>query len=162
MYSVFRTGDATVDRNLDAIQAELSKASFPINTSPKRYTPRTQGLGSITEAWFTFQVVGATLHVRGTFRVGTPTAEEARIGLPPNMIAGSSDLLPPVSLAGYSTYGAATGSTFAPTVLIQPSATYFTLGGQSIGIAGLTPQNGDAILPPNELYSFFASCPIKV
>lgn len=165
VYSPFRTGDSTVDRNLDSIKAELDKTvAVPAITAWKAYTPVTQGMGTLTAAYFFYRRVGEDLQLRAAFTVGTVTAAEVRIGLPTSpqaLMAANNPLIPTAMLAGYSTYGQATGSTFAPTIIIQPGKTYFNVGAQNIGNPGITPLAGNAIFGNNFSYYIFASCPIS-
>lgn len=136
---------------------------MPVISAWKLYTPLTAGLGVIAGYYFFWRRVGEDLQLRGAFLTGTVTGDEARIGFPQTpipLVAAGLSLIPTPMLAGYATYGAATGSTFAPTIIVTASTPYFNVGAQNVGSAGITPLAGNAVFNNNSAYYFFASCPI--
>lgn len=55
------------------------------------YTPTYVGLGTVSTSNMFYRRVGDTLHIRGSFITGTPTATLAEIGLPNNLKIDFSD-----------------------------------------------------------------------
>lgn len=164
-YTPFRTGDATIDRNLDSIASNLNAPSnAAIITGWTLYTPMTQGFGTIAApAFFYWRRVGEDLQVRGYFVAGTVTGSEARIGLPQSpvpLVSAGANLIPAVMMAGYGSYGYGPGIDLASTILIGPSKPYFNMSYQNASNPGLSPLPGNGVLSSTSLFSFFASCPI--
>jgi microcystin-dependent protein len=149
---------------IDDIVAELSNVALletsvevPVMTSWQGYTPTFQGIGTPTNIEFEWRQVGQNIEVRGKFVAGTPTAVEARIGLPSGLTSAGTDIIPSIQIAGSVAYSN-TGN-FQHSILIEPNVSYFTVGVQDSTRAGLTKQTGPNSFASGATFSFFASAP---
>lgn len=148
------TGDVYVDDAYVGTDAGIADTS--IITPWQSYTPSsTQGLGTISAVNVRWRQVGSNIEIDGRFQTGTTGASELRFGLPSGF---TSAAISGIQLAGNWIRNAANAPAYY--VLIEPSVTYFTVGIQAAGSAGLTKQNGNAVAGNNEVQSFFATIPI--
>lgn len=124
------------------------------------YTPTTQGFGTITGVNFWSRRVGSNLEIMGQFTAGTPTAVEARIGLGFNGVANNVTTLTgmPASPCGiYLTSNVG----FSVHALAEAGLTYITMTYNSSTQAGLTKQNGNAMVTGSQVVTVRASVPIQ-
>ncbi len=150
---------------IDDIIAELAVTSLletsvvvPVLTAWQGYTPTFQGFGTPSAVEFEWRQVGENVEIRGKFVFGTPTAVEARIGLPAGLSSAGTSLIPSLQIAG--TAGrSANSTTETPVVLIEPSVSYVTIGVSNGAVAALTKRNGDALAGSGQAYALTASVP---
>jgi hypothetical protein len=143
---------------LSATALSSTSITIPRKVATASYTPVLTGFGTPTNVEFEFDEDGEYYNIRGKFTSGTPTAVEARIGLPNSAISASGAMLPSIALAGKLTYSIA--SAVDTIILAEPSVSYVTIGVQNSGNAGLTKQNGNAIISNGQLISIIARVPI--
>lgn len=123
------------------------------------WTATLQGFGTSPTQSCLWRRVGDSIEVMGVITAGTsPAASEAQINLP-NSYTIDSTKVPSTRLAGTWCYGAASAGN--GTVLAKTGAVgYFNLGLQNALLAGITPQNGNAIMSTGTVISFRATLPI--
>lgn len=127
-------------------------------TDWQAYTPTFTGFGTPSAVQAQWRRVGDTLQIRGRFASGSSSAVEARISFPSGLTSVDSTSIPVIEQAGVSVLGGAFAGVFA--MLREPSVTYFTIGVQDSGRAGLTKQNASSLLSSGNIMAFEASCPI--
>ena len=124
--------------------------SSPI-TDWQSYTPTYQGFGTVSTSNMRWRRNGDSVEIAGTFVTGTPTAVEARIGLPAGLQTDSS--LSTTESCGVLARGAASTSNQL-TLLAEPSVTYLTLGGVTAAAANpLTKVTGSGAAGSGETLS---------
>lgn len=123
------------------------------------YTPTFTGFGSVSVQSFWWRRVGTNIELRGIFTSGTSTATEARVSLP---VTSSTSLLPTISISGKAAIdSAAPAVTRDFMVLMEPTVAYVTFGYQEASTsAGLSKQNGNALVSSGQKLSFFCSVPV--
>lgn len=125
------------------------------------YQPSISGFGTTTSNEFYWRRRGDSLELLGKFVVGTPTADEARVGLPSGFVSDSSKI-PSIRNIGH---GDSTQKTQAYTVLIESGVAYVTFGQELWSGSGGSPlakQTGSAIDASSDTFSFFtAGIPIN-
>lgn len=157
------TTQSFITNDLVPAKAVLGNTSLeiPSITGWQGYTPTFQGFGSPTNIEFEWRQVGENVEIRGKFASGTPTAVEARVGLPAGLTSAGTGVIPSISLVGQlvrsSATSAGTGGMF--NILAEPSVNYVTFSIFNPSAGGLTKQNGSIILSSGESVSFFASVP---
>lgn len=149
---------------IDDIIAELSTVSLlstsveaAIVTPWQGYVPTFQGFGTPTNIEFEWRQVGENVEIRGKFVSGTPTAVEARVGLPSGLTSAGTSLIPSVQVVGFA--ARSTSSSQHIGVLASPSVTYVNFGGNNGGSSGTTATVGTGVIGSGETLSFFASIP---
>lgn len=164
-YTVTALPEANSPRSvIDDVVIELSETALletsvevPVVTAWQGYTPTFQGFGTPTNVEFEWRQNGESVEIRGKFTSGTPTAVEARVGLPAGLTSGGTNLIPSIQMVGKNTRSAAAAVDYS--VLVEPSVTYVTFSIQDGTRAGLTKQNGDQLIGSGQAFSFFASVP---
>lgn len=116
------------------------------------YTPTFTGMGTVSTQTFWYRIDGDSIHIKGTWTTGTPTATQAQISLPPGYTIQSSKVNGSNELCGYMTTGNQNNAAF--TVLIQPSTTYLTFGFNNNGTGGVNPDLGSTVFASAIIYSF--------
>jgi hypothetical protein len=151
---------------IDDILCQLNNAALletsvtvPNITAWAGYTPVFQGFGTPSAIEMEWRQVGENVEIRGKFTSGTPTAVEARVGLPNSYTSAGTGLIPSIQLVGQSTNNS-TGAVGIFNTLIEPSVSYVTLGFRDASTAGLGKQNGTSISVLGTVFSFFASVPV--
>jgi hypothetical protein len=141
-------------------QQAVSSAQTDYDWTP--YTPTFTGLGTPTSVEFAHRRVGDTLEIRGKYTSGTSTATEARISLPAGLTSADTTKIPSLRMCGRGGRSA-TSSTFfgGQSVLIEPSVTYMTFGGESSTTSPLTKQNGDTLMGTGNTAHIDARIPIQ-
>ena len=127
------------------------------------YTPTITGFGTATNINFASRRVGDTLHVRGFFTAGTPTATEAQVTIGfngANINVSTPSGLPTTSVAGSWARGVS-ATTNVPIVLMESSKTYMTFGAQTASTSGLSKRLGTELLATSDTFSILASFPIQ-
>jgi hypothetical protein len=152
---------------IDDIICELAETALletavevPVITAWQSYTPTFQGFGTPTNIEFEWRQVGENAEIRGKFASGTPTAVEARVGLPAGLTSAGTSLIPSIQVIGKA--NAATNATTnfgGMSVLISPATTYMNLGRESSTVNGTAAANGVDLILSGNLISFFASVP---
>lgn len=139
-----------------------TSVTVPVMTAWQGYTPTFQGFGTPTNIEFEWRQVGENVEIRGKFASGTPTAVEARVGLPNGYTSAGTSVIPSISYVGSAIRGAVIGSNVKLfDTLIEPSVTYLTLGFAEFTSTQnpFTKQNGSNLVGAAEAVSFFASVP---
>jgi hypothetical protein len=126
------------------------------------YTPTFTGFGTVSNIQIWSRRVGDTLHIRGRFQAGTPTAVEAQMTLGYNgtnsNVTSSSTKITSIQLSGIIVFE---GAGYFCNTLIESNKGYITFGIQNTGgSAGLTKQNGNGIAGVNSVFSITAEVPI--
>jgi len=123
-----------------------------------------QGFGTPTAIQIQSRREGGDLLVRGKFTSGTPTAVETRVNLKLNGVAltsANSISIPSIQVVGKGNTNIAAGTNFGgASVLIEPSSTYMTFGGENSTLNGLSKIVGNALVGVGSLFSFNARIPI--
>jgi len=143
-------------------QSQLAVSSAQTDYDWTSYTPTFTGLGTPTSVEFAHRRVGDTLEIRGKYTSGTSTATEARISLPAGLTSADTTKIPSLRMCGRGGRSA-TSSTFfgGQSVLIEPSVTYMTFGGESSTTSPLTKQNGDTLMGTGNTAHIDARIPIQ-
>lgn len=152
--SIIASGDVVAVNavvRVAGLSSVVNTATTPVITAFTAYTPTFTGFGTASAVSFRYRQIGSGVEVEGVFTSGTSTATEARISLPTVCASAASDYST-LEVAGS---GAQTTAGRNMSALIEPSATYFTIGEIS-GAAGLTKKNGNAIISSGEKMSFRA------
>jgi hypothetical protein len=124
--------------------------SSPV-TDWQSYTPSYQGFGTVSTSNMRWRRNGDSVEIAGTFVTGTPTAVEARIGLPSGAVTDSS--LSTIETCGVLHRGAVSTSNQL-SLLVEPSVTYLTLGGVTAASANpLTKVTGSGAAGAGETLS---------
>lgn len=98
----------------------------PNITGWQGYTPTFQGFGTPSNVEFEWRQVGENVEIRGKFTSGTPTAVEARVGLPGGLTSAGTSLIPSLQTVGLMARDVNTSNPFS--ILVEPSVSYVTLG----------------------------------
>lgn len=124
------------------------------------YTPTTQGLGTIAAVDLKYRRVGSDIEVRGRLDVGTPTAAEARIGLPLG-VTSSSNINALGEFAGgtVTNGGAAAGRTAHAIVYASQTYINYSYGDNTRDF--YTKDNGNAIWANSQSISVYFKVPIE-
>lgn len=126
------------------------------------YTPTFTGFGTVTAASVWSRRVGDTLHLRGKFTAGTPTATEARMTLGYNgtnaNVSSHATKITSLQYAGKMAGDAAGAVEYF--MLIESNVGYVTFGRHDASNAGLVKRNGDIMFSPGRVVSFLAQLPI--
>ncbi len=112
---------------------------FSSTVDERKYTPTTQGFGTISSDEVYYSQVGQNLFLRGRFVVGTPTATQGRIYLPTGLTISSNV----TSLTSFGTLGRNTAAADSYRLLGVAGNNYLTISYN----ATLTQRN------PSEMYS---------
>jgi hypothetical protein len=123
------------------------------------YTPTFQGFGTPTNVEFQWRVNGENIDIRGKFTSGTPSAVEARVGLPIGFTSAGTNKIPSIQLIGHAQRGANVAAVYG--ILIEPSVQHMTFSQQSSVTVGLVKQDGSALFSSGNNVSFFASIPVQ-
>ncbi len=120
------------------------------------YTPTSQGFGTLANVAAFYKRVGDSVYLAVKFDAGTPTAAEARIGLPPGLTAASTSLIPTIRKCGHT---ATSENNQVQSVLIEPSVTYVTFGRElwAGGFVPLTKADGVDFISAAGTISFFTT-----
>ena len=127
-----------------------------IITDAQSYTPTLTGFGTPTNVEFSYSQSGKFVLLHGKFTSGTSTAVEARIGLPTDLLTDPN--IPSIKIVGTGTFDFV-GATM-PTILVEPSVAYLTIGLQDGTFDGLTKRNGDDLVASGDIFTFFAAVEI--
>lgn len=127
------------------------------------YTPTITGFGTVVAVSFVSRRLGDSLHVRGKFTSGTPTATEARVSLGFNGVDGGLTIdatkNPALQLSGVGAVSAVGSNQIVP--LAEPSVGYATFGlSQASTATSLIKLNGAQILSSGQTMSFIGEFPI--
>lgn len=118
-----------------------------------RYTPSTNGLGTITNVQMTWRRVGDSVEIQGKLTAGVTTASEGRIGLPSGLTSANSSIIQDVRICGIQVSNDVDGgsniSTFFTT--IEPSVTYTTFSYRNPSTSPLDTINGNAAYPASSV-----------
>ena len=129
---------------------------MPIVTAWAPYAPVLVGFGTPALVNFKQRQVGESLEVEGYFQAVNPTAVEGRIGFPTSLTSVST--LSTTQVAGPATRSLS--GAVAYYALKEASTTYFTIGAQSVGGAGMTKVDGNGFLTTGSVASITASVEI--
>lgn len=117
------------------------------------YTPTFTGMGTVTGASFWYKTDGAdSIFIKGTWTIGTPTATQAQISLPPTYTSNGTKINGTIESCGTMNHN--NSNTVAFAVTIQPNVTYLTFGYNNNTGGDLNPDNGNVIFAPGVTYSF--------
>jgi hypothetical protein len=148
---------------IDDVVIELASTALlstsvevPNLTAWQGYTPTFQGFGTPSAVEFEWRQVGQDVEIRGKFTSGTPTAVEARVGLPGGLTSAGTDLIPSIQYAGFGVRSVVANN---PIPLIEPSVTYVTFGRSGDTVIGLSKTNGSDLIGSGLLISFQAKVP---
>ena len=152
---------------IDDIICELAETALletavevPVVTAWQGYTPTFQGFGTPTNIEFEYRQVGENVEIRGKFTVGTPTAVEARVGLPAGLTSAGTSLIPSIQVIGKGNVNASSTTQFSGrTVIIEPNVSYVTFGAESSIDNGITKALASSFVGSGNTLSFFASVP---
>ena len=126
------------------------------------YTPTFTGFGTVSNIQIWSRRVGDTLHIRGRFQTGTPTAVEAQMTLgyagTNSNVTSSSTKITSIQLAGMIVFESAS---FISNTLIESNKGYITFGYQTTSVAGLTKQTGSGITGAGVVFAIMAEVPIS-
>jgi hypothetical protein len=145
--------------NVAVERSNLVLSTDAIITDWQRYTPTTQGFGTITAVEAVWRRVGNSVEIRGRFTAGTVTAVEARLGLPSGLVSADTSVIPNIQTAGGGLVLYNIASVAYAQTLIEPSVGYVTFGGYNAA-AALTKLNGNQTSANGTITSFFANIPI--
>ncbi len=128
----------------------------PFNTTEITYTPTFTGFGTVSSIYATYKRSGSRLKISGRATIGTPTATEARISLPVNMLGAST--ISTIQFAGTLLRGSTSAR---PTYcLCEPSVGYITLGkADGAGSNPLVKLTGDSSFVAGDVIVFDAEVP---
>jgi hypothetical protein len=157
------------ETRIDDIIAELAVTSLlstsvevPNITAWQGYTPTFQGFGTPSAVEFEWRQVGEDVEIRGKFTSGTPTAVEARIGLPAGLTSASTALIPSLQQVGVYARGGSAVSHHGSFMLQEPSVSYMTMSTDAFGSGSIDPLAkalGNAILLAGNILSITAKVP---
>lgn len=124
------------------------------------------GIGSPTSVEVQCKREGGDLLMKGKLTFGTVSAAEARIGLPvwngTQLTSAGTSIIPSIQQAGPHM---ASNNSATPAIyimpLIEPSVTYFTMGGKQTTQSQLTKMNGNDYFSTGNTISFIARIPIS-
>lgn len=129
-------------------------------TDETAYTPTLTGFGSASSIIFKWNRQGDSIRINGEFISGTPTAVQARIGLPPGMVVDSS-----VNVNRYVGKGSRSSNTVTANdfnILASPGNSYVNIGLNNANtFDALVPVNADQIVVSGNVVSFFATVKIQ-
>jgi hypothetical protein len=128
-----------------------SQIYLPNLSSWQPYPATTQGFGTLSSSDFRWRQVGENIEIMGNFVVGTPTANEAQIGLPLSYITASASVIPSLMIVG-------SGSQSDFQMVAEPNVPYISFADYS-STSGLLKKDGDEIVSAGDTISFFASVP---
>jgi hypothetical protein len=147
---------------VDDIIAELAVTSLletsvevPNITAWQGYTPTFQGFGTPSAVEFEWRQVGEDVEIRGKFTSGTPTAVEARIGLPGGLTSADTSLIPSLQIAGKAGRSVSAADNYL--TMIEPSVSYLTLSRQSLNV--FTKSTGSAFVSAADQIGITAKVP---
>ena len=164
----FKVADATASEELIVDQVVLTLDPFVTcklneTTGWKQYTPTTQGFGTVSSVDTQWRRVGDSMEIRGTFTVGTPSASEARIGIPSGYTIDDSINDNKFSVGrGYRENNTENRSKHY-NILAKGGTTYLNLAFIHYH-AGQNPHaqlNGSLLTESSETVHFYATVPIK-
>jgi len=140
---VSSTSASAYTLEFDDIQVGPVNATFstPV-TDWVSYTPTFNGFGTTTGVEMWWRRAGDSIQIRGRWTNGTPTAAEARVGLPAGLTTDSAKLVT-IQKVGDFTQGTSYAAAHDQQMLGEPGVTYLTFGLESATQAGLTKQNGN-------------------
>lgn len=121
------------------------------------YTPTFTGFGTVTVHSLWWKRVGDTLHLRGNFTSGTPTAVEARISLPTGLSSDATKV-PALQLAGKFLINAAYA--YQASVIIGSNLAYINVSIQDGTYSGLVARTGSNLTANGVIVSINAEIPI--
>ena len=128
-------------------------------TDWQAYTPTFQGFGTPSAVNMFWRRVGDSVEIEGKFTVGTPTAVEARVGIP--FTSSDTSKIPSIQIAGVAGITANASTYFGLYALMEPSVAYITLGQQTSTTAALTKTTGSAINPGSITITIRATVPVQ-
>jgi hypothetical protein len=131
------------------------KQDINVVTPWQSYTPTVQGF-TASNVEMQWRQVGENVEIRGKFTAASPTASEARVGLPNNYTSASTSKIPSIQLASYIAVNEGANPRVA---LIEPGVTYLTFGIQSTTTSALTKIVGTSLVTSAPI-SIYASVPI--
>lgn len=150
------TSALAFDLDIDDIDIIFSPNQTVSNSSDWiDYTPVTQGLGTISSNSTQYRVDGKDLLISGKFIVGTRTASELQVNLPPGMVVDSS--VGSDVRCGSASWGGSTTTSYA--TLMTAGDNFINMTHQSVN--GLSPALGNAIFSDGSFVSFFCRVPIE-
>jgi hypothetical protein len=132
------------------------------------YTPTlSAGFGTTTNVRFRYKQVGDSLHVRGTFNMGTVAASLGTISLPAGFTISATNLsneqLDSESCPKYGWIQSDSANQFAPIVVASDSSTTVVYTGRTLNVASaMFPANVSTQFTSNGLYSVEFEVPIVV
>lgn len=133
---------------------QLSNGSGPSVWTP--YTPTFTGMGTVTGATFWYKYDGAdSIHIKGTWTTGTPTATQAQLSLPTGFISNSTKINGTIESCGTMNHNNPNSVAFA--VTIQPAVSYVTFGYNTNTGGDLNPDLGNVVFATGATYSFTTS-----
>jgi hypothetical protein len=164
-YTITALPEANAPRSvIDDVVIELTSNSLletsvvvPVLTAWQGYTPTLQGFGTPSAVEFEWRQVGENVEIRGKFTSGTPTAVEARIGLPAGLSSAGTGIIPSLSLSGTMIVNLNTANAYY--TLIEPSVAYLTISRQGVSANGLTKNNGNDAIVAASSVSITSSIP---
>lgn len=115
-----------------------------IVTPWESYTPTFTGFGTVSPSNVEWMRSGSNLMIRGDFTIGTPTATQARVSLPPNLTVGG--VSSSIQKVGDLARDAVSGLIY--NALAVKTQTYFTIAFVSDNSTAenvLAPANGDVL-----------------
>lgn len=122
------------------------------------YTPTFTNFGTVSGIETYWRRVGDSVEVKGNFTTGTIVSGEARMGLPPGLVADSSKI-PALELSGVHTRTNAMASASDQLLLIEPGVGYFTFGRESTSLGGYGKLDASNF-SNNEEIGVFGRCPV--
>lgn len=137
--------------------------SYAVVTPWVSYTPTFTGFGTVSSVSVWSRRVGDTLHIRGRFTSGTPTAVEARMTLGFNGVDGavtaSATKVPTTQMAGGMTEDTAAATSIY--TIVTGGLGYINFGRQDASNGGLIAATGSNLSSLNRVFSFTAEVPIS-
>ena len=122
------------------------------------YTPTFTGFGTVTVSSCWHSRVSQNLLLQCNFTAGTPTAVEARLSLPNNLVIDPT-VIPALATVGRGARNVSNAE--SQVILAEPSVSYVTFGVGASGVTALGKQLGNVVLAAGNVYSFTAVVPIQ-
>jgi len=124
------------------------------------YTPTFQGLGTVTDIYSEYRIIGDSVEVSINGRTGTCTSSEVQISLP-NSYTAKHTSTSAVSV-GRFTRNEASADNNNNVVLITNDDAFINIGRlDSAGTTPFTPQGGTSIIGNSALFSLRATVPVN-
>jgi hypothetical protein len=122
------------------------------------YTPTFTGFGTVTVSSCWHSRVSQNLLLQCNFTAGTPTAVEARLSLPNNLVIDPT-VIPALATVGRGARNVSNAE--SQVILAEPSVSYVTFGVGASGVTALGKQLGNVVVAAGNVYSFTAVVPIQ-